>query len=146
MIKRWKVNFRVQFSFNYVSTLDRSWHNFSVFTRESMQMTFSGELILDHYWIFFELLSQGTIWLAIFGLTAIALLPDVIFMLVRRHFFPTETQKAQVIKKHGRLTFHLFFLLCPEQASLKNRTSFNRTSTASQLELHFSFANGHMKP
>ena len=60
-------------------------------------MTFSKELILDHYWIFCQLLSEGTIWLAIIGLTVLALLPDVLYMLVKRHLLPSETQKAQVI-------------------------------------------------
>ena len=48
------------------------------------------------YWLFFTLLSQGVVWLALVLLILIALLPDIVFMLIGRHFHPSETQKVQV--------------------------------------------------
>lgn len=48
------------------------------------------------YWLFFTLFSQGVAWLALLLLILIALLPDIVFMLIGRHFHPSETQKVQV--------------------------------------------------
>ena len=48
------------------------------------------------YKLFFQLLSQGVVWLGIVLLILTSLLPDIIFMLIGRHLFPSETQKVQV--------------------------------------------------
>lgn len=52
------------------------------------------------YKLFFQLLSQGVVWLAIVLLILMSLLPDIIFMLIARHFYPSETQKVQVTVLH----------------------------------------------
>ena len=64
--------------------------------RKSIQLTFSDVISLDMYWLFFTLFSQGVAWLALLLLILIALLPDIVFMLIGRHFHPSETQKVQV--------------------------------------------------
>ena len=61
-----------------------------------MQLAFSDAISLDMYKLFFQLLSQGVVWLGIVLLILMCLLPDIVFMLIGRHFFPSETQKAQV--------------------------------------------------
>jgi len=48
------------------------------------------------YKLFFTLFSQGVVWLALLLLILMALLPDIVFMLIGRHFHPSETQKVQV--------------------------------------------------
>jgi len=48
------------------------------------------------YKLFFQLFSQGVVWLALLLLILMALLPDITFMLIGRHFHPSETQKVQV--------------------------------------------------
>lgn len=48
------------------------------------------------YKLFFQLFSQGVVWLALLLLILMALLPDIVFMLIGRHFHPSETQKVQV--------------------------------------------------
>jgi len=52
------------------------------------------------YKLFFTLFSQGVVWLALVLLILMALLPDIVFMLIGRHFHPSETQKVQVTVLH----------------------------------------------
>jgi len=40
------------------------------------------------------------VWLALVLLILMALLPDIVFMLIGRHFHPSETQKVQVTVLH----------------------------------------------
>ena len=67
----------------------------SVF-RKGIQLAFGNVISLDMYKLFFQLLSQGVVWLGILLLILMSLLPDIIFMLIGRHFYPSETQKVQV--------------------------------------------------
>ena len=64
--------------------------------RKGFQLAFGDVISLDMYKLFFQLLSQAVVWLGIVLLILMSLLPDIIFMLVGRHFFPSETQKVQV--------------------------------------------------
>ncbi|XP_020622281.1 probable phospholipid-transporting ATPase IF isoform X1 [Orbicella faveolata] len=64
-------------------------------TWKSIQLTFSDVISLDMYKLFFTLFSQGVVWLALVLLILMALLPDIVFMLIGRHFHPSETQKVQ---------------------------------------------------
>ncbi|XP_031559260.1 probable phospholipid-transporting ATPase IF [Actinia tenebrosa] len=60
------------------------------------QTTFSSDGVSsDMFRVFFTLFSQGINWLGILVLIPISLLPDMMGMLFTRHFYPTETQKAQ---------------------------------------------------
>ena len=64
--------------------------------RKGFQLAFGDLISLDMYKLFFQLLSQAVVWLGILLLILMCLLPDIIFMLIGRHFFPSETQKVQV--------------------------------------------------
>ncbi|XP_078379696.1 phospholipid-transporting ATPase IF-like isoform X2 [Oculina patagonica] len=64
-------------------------------TWKGVQLAFNDVISLDMYKLFFQLLSQGVVWLAIVLLILMSLLPDIIFMLIARHFYPSETQKVQ---------------------------------------------------
>lgn len=74
--------------------------------RKGFQLAFSDVISLDMYKLFYQLLSQGVVWLAILLLIFMALLPDIFFMLVGRQFYPSETQRVQVIV----IPFFLFSL------------------------------------
>ncbi|XP_027044475.1 probable phospholipid-transporting ATPase IF [Pocillopora damicornis] len=65
-------------------------------TWKGFQLAFSDAISLDMYKLFYQLLSQGVVWLAILLLIFMALLPDIFFMLVGRQFYPSETQRVQV--------------------------------------------------
>ena len=67
-----------------------------LFFRKSFQLAFSDVISLSMYKLFFQLLSQGVVWLAIVLLIFMAILPDIFFMLIGRHCYPSETQRVQV--------------------------------------------------
>ncbi|XP_068732876.1 LOW QUALITY PROTEIN: phospholipid-transporting ATPase IF-like [Montipora capricornis] len=68
---------------------------FNAETWEGIQLAFGDTISLDMYRVFYQLLSQGVVWLANLLLVFMSLLPDIVFMLIGRHFYPSETQKVQ---------------------------------------------------
>ena len=79
-----------------------------------MQLAFGETISLDMYRVFYQLLSTGVVWLGILLLIFTSLLPDLVFMLIGRQFYPSETQKVQVTMKRA-----CFVCRCrPERATI----------------------------
>lgn len=121
------VNFYFQVFFNlmmilYIAKITQDNTSLCFVYRKSVQLTFNDVISLDMYKLFFQLFSQGVVWLALVLLILMALLPDIIFMLIGRHFHPSETQKVQVTVLRifnvnekfvsGRYNFHEFESVC----------------------------------
>ncbi|XP_048588932.1 phospholipid-transporting ATPase IF isoform X3 [Nematostella vectensis] len=70
---------------------------------ESFQTTFGDQVSIDMYQVFFTLFNEGVVWLGLLLLILISLLPDVFGMIIGRHLFPTETQKAQFDRKNVKV-------------------------------------------
>lgn len=70
-----------------------------VLFRKGAQLAFGETISLDMYGVFYQLLSTGVVWLGILLLIFTSLLPDIVFMLIGRQFYPSETQNMQVTMK-----------------------------------------------
>jgi len=51
-------------------------------------------------------LSTGVVWLGILLLIFTSLLPDIVFMLIGRQFYPSETQNMQAATSAFQREFH----------------------------------------
>ncbi|XP_036304480.1 phospholipid-transporting ATPase IF isoform X7 [Pipistrellus kuhlii] len=58
----------------------------------------------DMYFVFFQLLSSGSVWFAIILMVVICLFLDIVKKVFDRHFHPTNTEKAQMEEDKGSVS------------------------------------------
>ncbi|XP_074634074.1 phospholipid-transporting ATPase IF-like isoform X2 [Acropora palmata] len=79
---------------------------FNAETWKGAQLAFGETISLDMYGVFYQLLSTGVVWLGILLLIFTSLLPDIVFMLIGRQFYPSETQNMQAATSAFQREFH----------------------------------------